>query len=328
MPLEDMEMQKFVRKKHWIPALATMSLVLASSYVLRGRKKLRLWSSKTQGIRRFCILMGRAGELHIPTTCSWQLLLLLLMQPPQNTACDFSFELRFSSLINFQLRLQSKAVLPLILQGSEESGNACLQSPLNQQIRRLQNADSNRHGKYYHDNVSAYRSDSPCTEVFCSQHAFGVLQDAVFSLYASQRQHGEVCKPKCVCGFPNSLFQSGTTLFCSPWGKHQPASSSWHGIKPGLTNLLRWCTKGLSKCLLLPCSAPSILHVPSYCTCRQHIWSIQERTAQHPTYTGEVMPCSGLARRAGSKMSTEWRVILTWSKSQNCLSWKAPSKAI
>jgi len=42
MPLEDMEMQKFVRKKHWIPALATMSLVLASSYVLRGRKKLRL----------------------------------------------------------------------------------------------------------------------------------------------------------------------------------------------------------------------------------------------------------------------------------------------
>lgn len=48
-----------------------------------------------------------------------------------------------------------------------------------------------------------------------------------------------------VCGFANSLFQSRTTLFRSPWGKHQPASSSWHGTKPGLTNLLRWCTKGL-----------------------------------------------------------------------------------
>lgn len=104
-------------------------------------------------------------------------------------------------------------------------------------------------------------------------------------------------------GMVNNILHTGIIMFCSPWGKQKPGRTA-----PSLRLGACWdgCIgRGWANNSHLPAAGPAFLNGLAHCTFHQHIWSIQEKKAQHPTYAGDVMPCSGLASRALSKLSIE-----------------------
>lgn len=113
----------FFKKNRFLYSLSLLFLLLPA------KRQENSWDLKFQGSRNSRRILHQGWEgcvssvLPLPAPVHCWLLLLLLMQSPQNTVCDFLFKKSgLSSLIKscshlFQLPLQSKVSLSKVLQG-------------------------------------------------------------------------------------------------------------------------------------------------------------------------------------------------------------------